>query len=262
MDGKHVRSDISILSKTTIYIPDGVMDAYFMLFNYRALFQLLFGKNGEIDIFLMEWLEHIFSNRELYIIQQDDDRTFLAQVLHCINQSIHLYLKSCSKSSRADVRDQLQNHDEKRNLIEQRNFNHRLPSAIKSIFLSTDKENEKEPPDDSGKKGGGKRKFTPDDDKNFGQRIDNKAKELQKFKLRQSESFQPFYDKQRDCPKFKEGLPCMKFLLKGHCHTKCNRMHSLDQNQQQEFSKFVSDVREFVKQANQDFQQGAVEEQP
>jgi hypothetical protein len=54
----------------------------------------------------------------------------------------------------------------------------------------------------------------------------------------------------------------MKFLLKGHCHTKCNCLNSLYQNQQREFGKFVADVREFAKQAQQDFQQGAVEEQP
>jgi hypothetical protein len=97
MDGKHVRSDIQLLSKTTIYIPDGVMYVYFMILNLCAIFQLLFGNGCEIDVFLTEWLDHIFSNRELYIIQQDDDRTFLAQVLHCINQSTHLYLDSCSK---------------------------------------------------------------------------------------------------------------------------------------------------------------------
>jgi hypothetical protein len=106
-----------MLSKTTIYVTDGVMDAYFMLFNFRALFQLLFGKNCKIDISLMEWLEHFFSKHELYIIQQDDDRTFLTQVLHCINQSVHLYLESCCRSSRADIQDQLLNHEEKRNLI-------------------------------------------------------------------------------------------------------------------------------------------------
>ncbi len=80
MDGKHVSSDIQILSKTTIYVPDGIMDAYFMLLKYKTLFQLLFGQGCEIELFLTEWLEHIFSNREIYIIQQDDDLTFLAQV--------------------------------------------------------------------------------------------------------------------------------------------------------------------------------------
>lgn len=62
MDGKCVSSDINLLSKTTIYVPDSVMDAYFMLLNFCTLFQLLFGKNCEIDVFLTEWLEHIFNN--------------------------------------------------------------------------------------------------------------------------------------------------------------------------------------------------------
>lgn len=65
MDGKHVQSDIQILLKTTIYVPDGMMDAYFMLLN---LFQLLLGKDCEINLFLMEWLDHIFSNHEIYIV--------------------------------------------------------------------------------------------------------------------------------------------------------------------------------------------------
>jgi hypothetical protein len=34
MYGKHVRADIQVLSKTTIYVPDGVMDAYFMILNF------------------------------------------------------------------------------------------------------------------------------------------------------------------------------------------------------------------------------------
>ncbi len=259
MDGKHVRSDIQILSKTTIYIPDGVMDAYFMILNFKMVLQLVFGKNSEIDLFLNEWLEHIFSNRELYIIQQDDNRTFLAQVLHCINQAIHIYLDSCSKKSRVDARDNLLNQDDKRDLIEQRNFIQKPPSAIKSIFDSTDKENDKN--DENGGKGknGGKRKYD-DNDRQIGKRIDNKVKELQKFRLKPKDSFQPYYDKSRDGPKFKEGLPCMKFLLKGYCHTKCNRLHHLTNDQQKEFEKFLINVRDSIK--DQDFQQGAAVAEP
>jgi hypothetical protein len=44
------------------------MDAYFMILNFKTLFQLLLGKGCEIDLFLSDWLDHIFSNRELYII--------------------------------------------------------------------------------------------------------------------------------------------------------------------------------------------------
>lgn len=256
MDGKHVRSDIQILSKTTIYVPDGVMDAYFMILNFKTISQLLLGKGSEIDIFLNEWLDHIFSNRELYIVQQDDDRTFLAQVLHCINQAIHLYLDSCGKHSRADVRDNFLNQEDKRDLIEQRNFIQKLPSAIKSIFNSTDKEDDKNIENGGKGKNGGKRKLD-DDDRQLGKRIDNKIKELQKFRLKPKDSFQPYYDRSRECPKFKEGLPCMKFLLKGYCHTKCNRLHHLNNDQQKEFEKFLVNVRDNIKE--QDFLQGAAD---
>lgn len=133
LDGKHIRSDIHLLSKTSIHIPDGIMDAYFMIFNFHSIF--------ELDIFLNEWLEHIFTNRQTYIIQHDDDRTFLAQVLHCINQAVHLYLDSCSKNCRLDVCNDLLSHNDKRDLIEQRNFTQKLPNAIKKIFTSTDDEN-------------------------------------------------------------------------------------------------------------------------
>jgi hypothetical protein len=81
MDGKHIHSDIHILSKTSIYVPNGVMDAYFMLFNFRAIFPLLFGTNN--------------------------NRTFLAQILHSINQATHLYVESCSRNPRVDARDNL-----------------------------------------------------------------------------------------------------------------------------------------------------------
>ncbi len=131
-----------------------------MLLNFKTIFQLLFGNGCEIDLFLLEWLDHIFSNRELYIIQQDDDRTFLAQVLHCINKAVHLYLDSCSKNTRVDVRDNLLNQEDKRDLIKQKNFIQKLPSAIKSIFFSTEKEIERTN-DNGGKfKNGGKRKLT------------------------------------------------------------------------------------------------------
>jgi hypothetical protein len=194
MDGKHVRSDIQILSKTTIYIPDGVMDAYFMILNFKTVFQLLLGKGSEINLFLNEWLEHIFSNRELYIVQQNDDHTFLAQVLHCINQAIHLYLDSCSKNSRVDVRDNLLNHEDRRDLMEQQNFIQPLPSAIKSIFNSTEKENDKNLENGGKGKNGGKQKLD-EDDRQIGKRIDNKVKELQKFHLKPKDSFQPYYDR-------------------------------------------------------------------
>jgi hypothetical protein len=74
-----------------------------------------------------------------------------------------LYLDSCSKSSRSNVRDQLLSQEEKRKLIEQQNYTHRLPAAIKSIFNSTNKEHEKDLDDD--KKKGGKRKLIADNDK-------------------------------------------------------------------------------------------------
>ncbi len=90
MDRKHVRSDIQLFSKTSFYVPDGVMDAYFMILNFKTLFHLSLGKGCEIALFLSDLLDHVFSNRELYIIQQDDDPTFLTQILHCLKQSIHL----------------------------------------------------------------------------------------------------------------------------------------------------------------------------
>jgi hypothetical protein len=55
MDGKHVQSDIQIHSKTMVYVQDGIMDAYFMLLNYKTLFQLLFRQDCEINLFFMEW---------------------------------------------------------------------------------------------------------------------------------------------------------------------------------------------------------------
>jgi hypothetical protein len=193
-------------------------------------------------------------------VQQDDDRTFLAQVLHCINQATHLYLDSCSRNQRVDVRNNRLSHGDKRDSIEQRNFTQKLPSSIKTIFSSTDKENGRDLDLNNNIKGG-KCKLD-EDDKLMGKRIDNKVKDLQRFKLEAKESFQPYYDKSQDCPKFTNGLPCMKFLLKGHCHTKCNRLHSLTKDQEKEFEQFINTIKDSLKQENQDFCQGAVDADP
>jgi hypothetical protein len=38
----------------------------------------------------------------------------------------------------------------------------------------------------------------------------------------------------------------MKFFLKGHCHTKCNRTHTLTKEQGKEFEKFINNVKESI----------------
>jgi hypothetical protein len=143
MDEKHIRSDIQILSKTTNQVPDGIIEAYALVLNFKTLFQLLLGQGCEIDLFLSNWLDHIFSNRELSLIQQDDDCTFLAQALHFTKQAIHLHLDSCCKNTKCHIRDNLLNHEGKWDLIQQRNFVQNIPSAIKSLFTSTEHENDK-----------------------------------------------------------------------------------------------------------------------
>jgi hypothetical protein len=86
------------------------------------------------------------------------------------------------------------------------------------IFLSTDKENDKNLDNNNLKqKLEGKQKLD-DEDKQIGKLIDNKVKALQKFKLK----------------------ACMKF--KGHCHIKCNCLHNLSKEQEKEFEKFVNNM--------------------
>ncbi len=108
-------------------------------------------------------------------------------------------------------------------------------------------------------KNNGKQKIE-DDDKQIGKRIDNKTKELQRIKLKPKESFQPFYEKSRDCPRFKDGIPCIKFLLKGYCHSKCNRLHHLSNDQLREFKNFINNIKDSIKE--QVFQQGSAEIEP
>jgi hypothetical protein len=57
--------------------------------------------------------------------------------------------------------------------------------------------------------------------------------------------------KTRDCPRFKDGIPCMKFLLKGYGHTECNHLHDLLNDQLKEFKRFINNIRESIKE--QDF---------
>lgn len=97
-----------------IYIPDGIMEAYFMLLNYETLFQLLFGQGCEIKIFLTEWLYVYFQTMRSTSFNKT--MMFLAHVLHCINQAVHLYLDSCSKNTRVDVKDNVLNQEDKRDL--------------------------------------------------------------------------------------------------------------------------------------------------
>ena len=43
---------------------------------------------------------------------------------------------------------------------------------------------------------------------------------------------------------------------------KCNRLHSLTKDQEKEFEKFVNNIKESLKQENQDFHQGAADAEP
>lgn len=52
----------------------------------------------------------------------------------------------------------------------------------------------------------------------------------------------------------------MKFLLKGYCHSKCSRLHSLKKDKEKEFDKFILNVKDQIK--DQDFQQGAANVDP
>ncbi len=128
-----------------------------------------------------------------------------------------------------------------------RNFSTKNLSAIKAIFLSTNKDKE----NDKNLEKGGKMKLE-DEDKNIGKRIDNKIKELLKYKLKPKESFQPYYDKSQDFPKFPEGIPCMKLLIKSYCHSKCFCLHNLMKDQEKECNKFFLTARDQIKE--QDFQ--------
>lgn len=49
----------------------------------------------------------------------------------------------------------------------------------------------------------------------------------------------------------------MKFLIKGYCHLKCNRLLNLTKDQEKEFEKFIINVKDKIK--DQDFQQGAAD---
>jgi hypothetical protein len=54
----------------------------------------------------------------------------------------------------------------------------------------------------------------------------------------------------------------MKFFLKGHCHTKCNRLHNLSKDQEKEFEKFINNIKETIKKEELDFHRGAADAEP
>jgi hypothetical protein len=49
----------------------------------------------------------------------------------------------------------------------------------------------------------------------------------------------------------------MKFLLKGHCHANCKRIHNLSKEQTEKFHIFYSEVKESIK--KMDFPERAAE---
>jgi hypothetical protein len=54
----------------------------------------------------------------------------------------------------------------------------------------------------------------------------------------------------------------MKFLLKGHFHTKCSHLHNLLKEKEKEIEKSINDIKQSIRKEELDFQRGGAGAEP
>ncbi len=250
------KSDIGKLTKQTITLPTGNMNAYLMVKNYKAIINLCFGEESQSALCLQSWCDHIFDNRQLYMGWEESDPSFHTKVLYAIDKSLQIHWKSCYDcNDRSSVNDKILFMHHIQNDIESQRFFYQLPKAIQDKLKPTEDTNDPNSGKDHYRKG--KKRFQDDRSKDNlrKQRIQDNH---QQWHLKDGESFADlFYPHQDKCPKTQDGsFICMKFFLRGFCDKSCNRAHKLSKSEEKAFDNFVNNCRK------KDFPQGAGTETP
>jgi hypothetical protein len=239
------------LTKQTITIPKGNMNAYLMVTNLKAIIDLCFGPTSQSAICLQSWCEHIFDNRQLYLGWEENDPHFHTKVLFAIDKSLQIHWKSCyDNADRASVNDKVLFMQQIQADIESQRFYYQLPKSIQDKIALTE-ENTPTPKDRDYKKGGKYKRFQ--DDLKDSSKKQHITDDHSQWHLKDGENFKElFYQNTDKCPKTSDGsFICMRFFLRGFCDKSCTRAHKLSKAEEKAFDKFVSQCRKG------DFQQGA-----
>jgi hypothetical protein len=232
------------------------MDMVWMTQNFHAVIKFCFGPKAHSMVFLCEWADHMYENRNMYMTQHASDPYFFAKVLYAINHALQKHWRSCSMSDdRLSVNDNVLRMHEVQDSILSFVFTQKIP---KSISDKIDNHLEKfADNDDKGKNskqnGGGNGSGNNHDGKKNQDLLYNSDKSNPPWRLQEGENFSKvFYKKQKECPKTGDGkLICMKFFVRGLCDKSCSRAHSLSKEDSKKFEKFLADCRKAA--AKKDF---------
>ncbi len=244
------RADISKLTKEKFEFPSSVINAIFMLQNFRAIIALCFGENSNSALCVKNWVSHMMKHRQMYHSCQESDHTFLSQVFFAIDRALQIHWRSCADNSTgSNVNDRILFMDDSQSNIEHHNFSHLLPTVLLSRIPNP---NNKQ----GGRGGDGKykngRKNDGKDDNNNGkkQRVTD---DHNHWHIKDGEDFSDlFYNNKNKCPKTEDGtLICMKLFIRGFCDQSFTRAHKLSKDKEKEFEIFLTHCR------RKDFPQGA-----
>jgi len=251
-------SEFEKLAKQKLYLPSTIMDMVWMTQNFHAVIKFCFGPKAHSTVFLRNWVDHMYENRNMYMTQHASDPYFFAKVLYAIDHALQKHWHSCSMSDDGlSVNDSVLRMHEVQESILSLSFSRQIPKSISDkIDNYLEKQADKEDKGKQDKKNGGGNGNgngnNSDNKKNQEVRY-NSDKSNPHWRLQEGENFSKvFYDKQKECPKTVDGkLICMKFFVRGLCDKGCSRAHSLSKEDSKKFEKFVADCHEAA--AKKDF---------
>ena len=87
-----VEADIPKTVKQTIKVPKTYFEALSMIRNFHSLLSLLFNPESAVAEGVSTWVNHMLENETIYEARQNDDTTFLTQILFEIDSIIQVHL--------------------------------------------------------------------------------------------------------------------------------------------------------------------------
>jgi hypothetical protein len=81
-------SGIEKLPKQKLYIPNTIMDMVRMTQNFHAVIKFCFGPKAHSAVFLRNWADHMYQNRNMYVTQHASDPYFFTKVLYAIYHAL------------------------------------------------------------------------------------------------------------------------------------------------------------------------------
>ena len=96
------KSDLPKAIKQSIHVPASFMDGLVMSHNFHALLALFFGKETQVAKAVSSWVGHMLNWEAVYEAQQNNDHTFMTQLLFPIDSMVKLHLDSCQQAKSMD----------------------------------------------------------------------------------------------------------------------------------------------------------------